>query len=177
LRYAEAIEANDSARLYAMMTQASRQEYGEKGTKQLLTDAQAERKSRAVALRAGPLRVDAEATLRFSDGESARLKLEGGGFWVESTLALPARPATPRAALAVLRTALQRQSYQTLLRVLSEEKRDSVERDRNALLAGLANADAAQVTIQGDKAEAELVSGHKISLIREEGVWKVQSLK
>lgn len=177
LRYAQAVEAGDAQAVHALMTRASQLEYGERGVQRLLREAQAELKNEATALRTGPLTVDAEAILRFADGHRARLELEGGRFWIDSVQGLPARPTTPREALVLLGVALERQNHQTLFGALSKTKKASMERDRDSLLRGLREADAARIVVEDNLARAELTTGHEISLIREDGVWKVENLE
>ena len=177
LEYAQAAEAGDAARIYALMTEQSQREYGPEQTRELVQDSRAELKRAGGALKKGPLSVQAQAEIRFSDGEKAVLELEAGRFWVSKAGTLPSGAVTPAQALAELRTALARRSYPALMRVMTSGTRGTMENNLRALVSGLEDPETLQIEVEGDNAQVELPDGHAVKLKREEGVWKVDDLE
>lgn len=177
IEYAQAAEAGDAARIYALMTEQSQREYGPEQTRELVRDARRELQQAGSALKKGPLTVEAQAEIRFSDGERAVLELERGRFWISKAGTLPSGAVTPAQALAELRTALARRSYPALMRVMTSGTRGTMENNLRALVSGLEDPETLQIEVEGDQAEVELPDGHKVKLKREEGLWKVDDLQ
>ena len=174
LAYTKAAERGDADALYAMLTESSRRTYGRAGARAVVRDCRAElaRKGRDVA--APNARVVARAELRFADGEIAELAVEDGRFRVASAGAFPSGARTPVQALDELRQALARRSYASLLRVLSGEKRTTLENDLRSLTSGLTEPETLDIKVNGDTAEVLLPGGHQVKLKREASVWKVE---
>jgi hypothetical protein len=174
-RYADAAARGDAAALYAMMTERDRRSLGPAGAARAVADARGELAEQARAL-AGPAAPEVKATarVRYADGEVATLELEGGEFRIASADALPADARTPAQALGQLRRVLARRSYPGLLRVLSKETRQAVERDVRALVDGLAEPEALEVKVEGERATVRLRGGHVVLLRREGAAWRVE---
>jgi hypothetical protein len=174
-RYADAAARGDSAALYAMMAERDRRSLGSAGVAQAVADAKGELGEQARALRASPPpKVRATARVRYADGEVATLELEDGEFRIASADALPADARTPAQALGQLRRVLARRSYAGLLRVLSKETRQAVERDVSALVEGLSEPEALEVKVEGERATVKLSGGHVVLLKREGAAWRVE---
>ncbi|MCU0680784.1 MAG: hypothetical protein MUF34_00710 [Polyangiaceae bacterium] len=174
-RYADAAERGDAGAIDAMMSERGRRSLGPAGVARAVADAKDELAEQARALK-GPEApaVRATARVRYADGEEARLELEGGEFRIASADALPADARTPAQALGQLRRVLARRSYPGLLRVLSKETRQAVERDMKALVEGLAEPEALEVKIEGERATVRLRGGHVVLLKREGAAWRVE---
>jgi hypothetical protein len=176
-RFAEAAERGDADALYAMLTTDAQLAYGEDGTRTLVDESRRELAKVGRALGGDDLQVEARAVVRYVDGERAELILEDGALRIELSDALPTRASTPEAALAALRAALARRSFAAVLRLLSAETRAAVERDLDAVVDGLAEPETLEVEIDGDEARVALPDGHRVSLRREDGVWRVEALE
>jgi hypothetical protein len=118
-------------------------------------------------------RVEASAEARFNDGESTTLVLEDGSFLIDAATLLPARPRTPSQALSGLRRALARRSYPALMALMSSDSRGALESDLGSLVSGLEHPETLDIQVNGDSAEVQLPTGHRVLLKREAGVWRV----
>ena len=175
--YAEALRRGDHRAVYGMMTRESQRSLGEKGTQRLLADAKAELDKQAASLLEPGTRVEAVATYRLEDGESADLVLGEHGFRVGAAGTFPSAARTPAQALEALRRALARRSYPALVRVLSSETQSAVETEVRSLVEGLENAETLEVKVEGDTATVEVPGGHRVRLKREAGVWRVDDVE
>lgn len=113
--YADALKRGDSARIYALLSERSRRELGQDGTRRLVADERRELSMQAEFFARPGVRPEAAAVIRYDDGEEAGLALEAGRFRVSSAAALPASARTPAEALSGLRKALARRSYAGLV--------------------------------------------------------------
>lgn len=172
--YARAVEAGDTAALHGMLTERSQRALGEEGVKSALREARAELGEQARRLGEPGVQVEQAARVRYADGEEVRLSVEGGAFRLSSADALPAAARTPNQALEQLRKVLARRSYAGLLRVLSRETRDAMERDLRGLVEALEHPEALDIKIQGDTAWIPLQGGHRVRLRREGARWAVE---
>ncbi|HWZ89771.1 MAG TPA: hypothetical protein VNW92_13005 [Polyangiaceae bacterium] len=173
-RYAEAARAGDSERIYALLSRQSQRDFGRQGTRQLVLQAKPELARQGAALLLPGAHIEALAEIRFEDGESALLDLEGGVFRLSSLGTVPSRARSPAEALGDFRRALARRSYPALLGVLSLETRGALEGDLRSLVEGLENPETLDVKVSGDNAVVVVPGGHQVKLRREAGVWRVQ---
>jgi hypothetical protein len=175
--YARAAAAGDADALYEMMTSEGRQSHGREGVQRLVEETRPELERRSQSLSRGPLVAEARAELGYADGEVAVLELEEGTFRVGAAATLPAGATTPQQALVELRRALAQRSYATLSRALADGTRRHLEDQLSSLVRSLEDPEAADVSIQGDRATVTLPEGHLVSLRREQGVWKVEDFR
>ena len=171
--YASAAKRGDADAIYALLTPEGKRALGRKGTRQLVRESHSELGRTAKAIDGQGARVEANAEARFSDGESATLVLEDGRFRVDAASLLPARPRTPSQALSGLRRALARRSYPALMALMSQDSRGALESDLGALVDGLEHPETLDVQVNGDAAEVQLPTGHRVLLKREAGIWRV----
>jgi hypothetical protein len=171
--YASAAQRGDAAAIYALLTPEGQRALGPAGTRQLVSESKQELARTAQNIQSDGARVDAGAEARFSDGESATLVLENGRFKVDAASLLPARPRTPSQALAGLRRALARRSYPALMAVMTGDSQGALESDIGSLVSGLEHPETLDIQINGDSAEVQLPTGHRIVLKREAGIWRV----
>jgi hypothetical protein len=171
--YASAAKRGDAAAIYALLTPEGQRALGVSGTKQLVSESRGELGRTAQAIQSESARVEASAEARFSDGESAQLVLEDGQFKVDAASLLPARPRTPSQALAGLRRALARRSYPALMALFANDSQGALESDIGSLVSGLEHPETLDIQINGDAAEVQLPTGHRILLKREAGIWRV----
>ena len=171
--YASAAQRGDADAIYALLTPEGQRALGRAGVKQLVQESKTELGRTAQAIRSDDARVEARAEARFSDGESATLVLEQGRFFVDAASLLPARPRTPSQALSGLRRALARRSYPALMALMSGDSRGALESDVGSLVSGLSHPETLDIQVNGDAAEVQLPSGHRVLLKREAGIWRV----
>ena len=171
--YASAAQRGDADAIYALLTPEGQRALGRAGTKQLVQESKSELRRTAQAIQSDDARVEASAEARFSDGESATLVLEQGRFFVDAASLLPARPRTPSQALSGLRRALARRSYPALMALMSGDSRGALESDVGSLVSGLSHPETLDIQVNGDAAEVQLPSGHRVMLKREAGIWRV----
>ncbi|MEZ4224951.1 MAG: hypothetical protein R3B13_28620 [Polyangiaceae bacterium] len=172
--YHDALKRGDTDAVYELMTSTAQRDHGREGTKRLIEEARSELLSVAEAVSKADAKVEANARVRFADGEEAELSLDDGRFRVAAAGTLPTGARTPAQALAELRRALARRSYAGLMRVLTEESRGALDADMRSLVDGLDEPSTLDVRIQGDQAEAILPGGHKVVLKRKAGIWRVE---
>jgi hypothetical protein len=175
--YAEALRRGDHRAVFGMLTSESQRALGEKGTERLLADTKVELGRQASSLLEPNTRVEAVATYRLEDGESAVLLHGDEGFRVGAAGTFPSAARTPAQALEGLRRALARRSYPALVRVLSSETQSALETEVRSLVEGLENAETLEVKVEGDIATVEVPGGHRIRLKRESGVWRVDDVE
>ncbi len=171
--YASAAQRGDAEAIYALLTPDGQRALGRSGTRLLVREARSELARTARSIQSPDARTEASAEARFLDGESATLVLENGRFLVDASSLLPARPRTPSQALSGLRRALARRSYPALMALLAEDSRGAVESDLGALVNGLEHPETLDIQLNGDAAEVQLPTGHRITLKREAGIWRV----
>lgn len=172
--YARAAQAGDANALHDMMTERSQRALGKDGVRNAVEDARTELGEQAKRLAEPSARVEQSAKIRYGDGEEVTLALEDGSFRLSSADALPASARTPSQALEQFRKVLARRSYAGLMRVLSQETRNAIERDLRGLVDALEHPEALDVKVQGDLAWVVLQGGHRVRLRREGGRWAVE---
>lgn len=176
-KYADAIEAGDADRVYGMLTESSKRDYGPAVTARLIKEDREELRRKAHLLRSEATRVEARAMVTFVDGETAELALQHGRYRVGAAGTLPVAARTVPEALAGLRQALSRRSYPALLRLLSRETQSAIERDLSSLVEGLSDPNALRVTVDGDRAQVEVPGGHLVRLRQRAGVWRIEDFE
>jgi hypothetical protein len=171
--YASAAQRGDANAVFALLTPEGQRALGQTGTRQLIHESKDELARTARAVGSDSARVEASAETRFSDGESATLVLEGGRFLVDAASLLPARPRTPSQALSGLRRALARRSYPALMALMTSDSQGALESDLGSLVDGLEHPETLDIQVNGDSAEVQLPTGHRVLLKRETGIWRV----
>jgi hypothetical protein len=171
--YAAALERGDVDALYAMMSEESRRAISKKELEQVIAKQKAELEEHAKALKSKDRSVEAQAEVRYADGEIVALDLEEGTFRLTAAEALPASARTPAQALVQLRKVLARRSYAGLMRVLSPRTRAAVEKDLRSLVEGLTEPESLQIDVVGDAATVSVPGGHQVKLRREDGIWHI----
>ncbi len=174
VEYIEALEAGDVDRAYSLLSagrraQTSREEFR----------AAAEAYPEEVEEQARQLRrqltdpVPVRATLRGSGGETAAFALEGGRWRIVEGAAGSVALDSPLQAVRALRRALDRGSYPAVLRVLSRESRAVLEDEVARIAEGLADEEALEVEIRGNRARVVYGESHFVDLVREDNEWVV----
>ncbi len=177
VEYRDAVQRGDAAALYELLSESAKAQLTEREVRVLLQESKQELSQRASALSDARVRPQTLAKVGYPDGEFATLELEGGAFRLRSAAALPAGARTPAEALGELRRALARRSYPALTRVLSSESRGGLEEQMSSLVLALEQPDALDIQTDGDVATVVTPGGHRIELVREDGVWRVRDFE
>jgi hypothetical protein len=172
--YAGAVQRGDADAVYGMLTKEAKRDFGPEGTRRLVKESGQELQRQSRAVSSPDAHVDAVAEIRFADGESALLELEGTEFRVGSAATLPSRARTVAQALDALRKALARRSYAAFLGVLTSESKSAIENDLRSLVEGLEQPETLDIHVSGDTAEVQVPGGHVVKLKREAGVWRIE---
>ncbi len=175
--YADAAAQGDADAIYAMMTEPSRRVMTREELAAKVADQRKELAEQAAAITSPAMRIEAEATVPFADGEAVALVVEDGRYKVATADALPAAARTPAQALEVLRRVLARRSYAGLMRVLSKRTREALETDLRSLVEGLEQPEGLDVKVTGDVATVEVPGGHVVRLRKEDGAWHVEDFR
>ncbi|MGA2447108.1 MAG: hypothetical protein ABTD50_00360 [Polyangiaceae bacterium] len=171
--YADAARRADADALYAMLSTPSRQARSLGELRAVVALERTELAQQAQEISAADARVQASARFRYADGEEATVDLYDGQYWVSSAGSLPGPGRTPEETLDSLRRVLARRSYAGLLLILSPTTRTAIERDLRSLVGGLSDPGALPCRITDDTATVSVPGGHKVTLRREGGLWKV----
>jgi hypothetical protein len=171
--YAAALERGDVDALYDMMSAESKRAISREELKRIVAKQKAELAEHAKAVKSKDRSVEAQAEVRYADGEIVALDLEEGTFRLTAAEALPASARTPAQALVQLRKVLARRSYAGLLRVLSPRTRAAVEKDLRSLVEGLTEPESLKIDVVGDSATVVVPGGHQVRLRREDGIWHI----
>ncbi|MEM1030143.1 MAG: hypothetical protein AAF928_13360 [Myxococcota bacterium] len=174
--YTAALREADVDTLYGLMTRESRRALSKAELRRMLEEQRVELTGHAEALDATDERIlEAKAEIRFGDGERVTLDYDGaaGGFRVAAADALPAAARSPAQALGQLRKVLARRSYAGLLRVLAPRVRAAWEEELGGLVEGLVEPESLDIEIVGDKATVAVPGGHRVTLVRRDGVWHI----
>jgi len=171
--YAAAAQAGDADAIYGMLSATSRRALTPAQFRGLVSGEKRELAQQSVDISSTDRRVQAMATLRFPDGEEARMEFGAGRFWISAAGALPGAGRTPEETLDALRRVLARRSYAGLLSVLTPSTRAAMEHDFRTLVDGLAEPDSLTLRPAGDTVSVAVPGGHQVTLRREGGLWKV----
>ncbi len=170
----EALQRGDASAVHALLSESARQAWGREGVQRVLARERKELLAIASAATAANAQLETSARVSYGDGHAASVVLEDGEFRVAAAAALPARAATPEAALQELREVLARRSFAGLLRVLTADAGSTLDSHLTSVVAALADPGAADIQIDGRRATVRLPGGHTVKLEREDGAWRVR---
>jgi hypothetical protein len=172
--FAAAVQSGDADALHAMMTQASRRSLTRAQIARVLDEQRDELRAYAKRLANHGQLVSSTARLHYPDGEDITLDEKAGRFYVSAAAGLPAAARTPVEALVQLRAVLARRSFAGLMRVLSVDTREAIERDLSSLVEGLREPAALTIDVKGDRASVLVSGGHRVRLQRRDGFWRIE---
>ena len=176
--YLRAIRARDAGAAYALLSSTQQAAMSREEFIQAVRGSRAELDAQARALsRLGSRDVTAVAEVPSGDGESASLVLESGQWRLAGGVAEAYGLRSPQQALRSLRRALERRSYDALMRILARRSRSQIDDEARRLVDALRDAETLEVVVDGDRARVEYEPGHVIELLREDGEWRVLDLE
>jgi hypothetical protein len=172
--WADAVQAGDEAALYALLTSDAQRAHGRDGVARSLATDKRELLGLGRAAAASTAVLETRADVAFGADRTARVVLEDGRFRVAAAAALPAGAESPRDALRELRDVLAQRSFAGLLRVLTRDSAQSLDGGLEDLVGALAEPSTVQIDVEGRRATARLAGGHTVTLVREDGIWRVK---
>jgi hypothetical protein len=175
--YRASLAANDARRLRALLSREARQAVDEAELEQALARERAELLERAERFAAPGARLEISADLAAGAAGPVQLVDQGEGFRLRGAGALPPRPADPRAALVLLRRALEAGSVDAVVVLMSESARAELAEWVEGLAGSLEELDAAEIDVRGEDATVTLPDGQIVALRRERGAWRVEGLR
>lgn len=185
--YAEALLAGRIKEAYALMSQEFRRTHTLDAFEQLL-----KRDQKELALSLGHLRRDAgrltvEAVVRYGNGDTLKLRSEGGVWRITTDPTDVYSQRTPAEALRSFVKALERKRYDIILRfaptrwareLSADTLRRQWEGDRKGEAEVLLEALKAQLDMpihtEGDRATLSYGENSQLRMIREDGLWKIE---
>lgn len=175
--YLAAVRAHDADAAYALLSTTQQAAISKEEFVRAFRENRAELADQVNALsRLGPRDVVAVGEVTYGDGESAALVLEGGDWRISGGVAEAYSLRSPQQALRSLRRALERRSYDALMRILARRSRSQVDDEVRRLVDALHDAQNLEVVVDGDRARVEYEPGHVIELLREDGEWRIVDL-
>lgn len=173
--YVAAVRADDPHAAYVLLDAATRARTPEDAFARRMRESHAELLLQVEALETSlarrPAQVDARVDL--DNGNRVVLVEEQGELRIASGVLDAPSLMTPEDAVLALRRALMRRSLSSVLRVLSQDARADVEAEIRDYLAATSDSLDLESDINGDEARVRLTGGRTVTLIREEGEWRV----
>ncbi|HEX5656844.1 MAG TPA: hypothetical protein VFX59_06600 [Polyangiales bacterium] len=184
--YGTALAKGDADRAWALLAPADRERIPLESFRRSLRENPAEARELGAQLRQ-PRPVVVHAAARLDDGSGVGLVGTAQGFRLEDPLSRFYDQSSPRAALLAFVRAVERARWDVVLRLMPAADRGALPEE--ALLAGLAarRAELSRVAarlwagrdepieIVGDRATMPYGDSFSARLLREEGLWRVES--
>lgn len=173
--YVAAVRADDAHAAYLLLDEATRARTTEADFARRMHESHAELLEQAEALARGldrrPARV--EARIDLLDGERVLLVEEEGRMRVAGGVLDAPSLGSPEDAVLALRRALLRRSLAGALRTFSQASRADVEAEIRDFLEATADPLDLTTEIAGNQARVRLTGGRQVTLVHEEGEWRV----
>jgi len=173
--YIAAVRADDAHAAYLLLDEATRARTSEEAFARRMRDASGELSTQVdeleQSLQRRPARVDARVDL--DDGGRVVMVEESGQLRIAAGVLDAPSLGSPEDAVLALRRALMRRSLAGVLRVLSQDSRAEVEAEIRDYLDATSDSLDLESEIHGDEARVRLTGGRSVTLIREEGEWRV----
>jgi hypothetical protein len=179
----DAVKRNDPHTAYALLSGPLRRAISYEDFARRWQASARERSQQTTDLGAG-LREEAglgeRARVTLADGKTADLVHEPSGWRLEAPLMAPVRASTPQDALRLLAAAIEARSYEGLLRILTQRRREALSLQVEAFERGLKSRLGEPIEVSGDRVFFEWSEGRlrfRVTLVREQGEWRVEDVK
>ncbi len=186
--FGAALERGDVAAAYALLSAETRARMPLAGFKLQLEEGGAFTRQEARALREGKLPAAPRATLELPEGETLTLVQEDGAWRVDGHPLEPWGQRSPRAALRTFVRAVESRRYDVVLGLVPTRHRATVTLETLRLFwEGASAAENAQVVGRlkaalgaplielGDEARMPYGERAEARLVREDGLWKIET--
>jgi hypothetical protein len=169
--FAHAVARKDARAVHSMLDTETRRSVTVEQVAELLSRGGEELV--AYTRRLSKARPHVQAHVGLEGGSQVTLTQLEGAFYIDSPGLNGGSALTPFEAVSALRNALESGSYTALLQVLTPELREQVEQHRKALIEALRYEEALQMRPEGERLIVETADGHRVTLERKLGVWRV----
>lgn len=189
--YVAALKQGDTAGAYDLLSEETRGTLSYREYRELVAASPKAVTELETGLSMAPELARVTATITDNNGRTFHLVLEGGEWQLEESGLDPYSQASPRAALGSFVRAFRNDRYDVLLSLAPSVDRQSLSADAlqkawegagrgeiEALISALEAAlPSASITTEGVRAKMSYGSGSEATLIREDGVWKIEELQ
>jgi hypothetical protein len=187
-QYGAALEREDWAAAYRMMSSAYRRRVSVGEFRKQMLAAAADTRVAGRALRENAAAWASRAEVVLGDAERVGLVREGGAWRLESPPFEPFGQDTPRAALRAFIHAVEGGRYDMLVELAPARYRPDITSDKlrafwqsqgaerkRLLMSALRLALERRIIEEGDEAYLVYDGGRQVRFIREEGLWRIES--
>ena len=177
--YVSAVQSRDASAVYAMLDPSMRMEMSEDDFEAWFDtnyDMVLEQ-ARSLEARADNDHVEVQAEIPLDMGHLARLSWSGSDWRLDNQHLTRSDQKTPRETLTAFADALERGDFETILGLLSTERRSAYISEMEALRDRVSRADGGGIVTRGEEAILPLPNGDRIVFVRENGAWKIQSFE
>lgn len=175
--YLQAVRAHDADAAYDLLSTTQQAAVSREEFTRAFRENRAELDDQARALsRLSGRDIVAVGEVAYGEGDSAALMLERGEWRISGGVAEAYSLRSPQQTLRSLRRALERRSYDALMRILARRSRSQVDDEVRRLVDALHDAENLEIVVDGDRARVEYEPGHVIELQREDGEWRLVDL-
>jgi len=186
--YAQAVQRRDQAAAYKLMSEAFRRRVPFEDFRRQMDADRAELAGDTKALQENAERWGASVEVSLGGQEQLMLVREGNSWRLDAQPFEPYGQGTPRAALRTFVRAVQARRYDVLLRLVPTRYRGAVTVEKlrafwegerstrnHALIRELRLALESRVIEEGDEAFLTYGANHQARLVREDGLWRIES--
>jgi hypothetical protein len=172
-QYIFALESNNPARAYELLDPALQQQITRTKFFDQWKNHQSELVDQLRILRRRGDPIQVQATMTYPEGEQVRLVRTAGVWTVHDGIGLFLGTTTPYDTLKSLIQAIRANNLDALLKLLSREKGESLEKELHERLMLIEKAMEANLEVMGNKAVMVYGPSLKIELVFEDGQWKI----
>ncbi len=187
--YSAALRNKDYKAAYELMSSDFRDKHSKDEFVRMMKENAQEAEETAARLRASHLDIDISAEFRYGLDERMRLVREGGTWRIASNPIQFYSQATPRDALRSFVLAYQLKRWNIMLRFVPNKFRERMDvkklrrqfqgdgrEDINVKMKVLEANIGQPITDKGNEARMPYGEGYEVTLIREDGRWKIRDI-
>jgi hypothetical protein len=172
--YIAAIDRNQPAVAYALMDESIRRQMTLTEFVAKWRTIQPELREQAAQLKTTLSKpIKARAQITYQTGTRANLVYDEAGWQIDEGIAVSALAATPVDALKAFIRAVEQRSYEGVMKLLSKQVRENIDRDISERLTKLKAALNQEIEVTGNRAKLQYDPRYKIELSNEDGQWRV----
>lgn len=178
-RYTEAVSAHDHGVVWELLDEDARLGLDEEEFAAFFEANYDLIREQADALSKGGQDVDAhiDAQVDLADHRVASLTWQDDRWFLTEAVPTGSGQQTPRDTLAAFVIALDGKDLDSLLTLMSHNRRGALVGEFKALRQGIVSSLDGGLVTRGDRAVLKLDNGDKVVLVREEGQWRIEGFE